>query len=169
MRLVGRSKTDKKLLAKAADVSAKGPGNMRPLQVAALEGHARVVRLLLENGTLVDQKNSVAWDCSYLRELKSKRRCRTGTARLRSRCECQMWTSWNCTPGSCELGKADLARLLLDGRADVDATGNSGYTALQVAVFSGGFDMVELILAQGGKDLFLRYHVGLRTVLHSQL
>lgn len=45
---------------------------MQPLRVAAFEGHANLVRLLPDNGTPVDEKNSIAWEGSYLRELESK-------------------------------------------------------------------------------------------------
>lgn len=144
-----RSKTVKMLLAKGADVSAKGPGGMRPLQVAALEDHVNVVRLLLENGAPIDERtrmHGTALMCAISR-------ANIGVVRVLldhgADVNAKGGLYGNALQAAATLGKVDLARLLLDSGANVDATGDGGFTALQVAAFPGRFDMIELLLSRG--------------------
>jgi|SRR5579872_1178116 len=46
-------------------------------------------------------------------------------------------------------GRSDVAQLLLDGKAVVDAKNKNGYTPLYLAARSGHKDVVELLLANG--------------------
>lgn len=144
-----RSNTVKMLLAKGADVSAKGPGGMRPLQVAALEGHVNVVRLLLANGAPIDERtrmHGTALICAISR-------ANIGVVRVLldhgADVNAKGGLYGNALQAAATLGKVDLARLLLDSGANVDATGDGGFTALQVAAFPGRFDMIELLLSRG--------------------
>lgn len=147
--VTGHSKIVKMLLAKGADISAKGPGNMRPLQIAALEGHANVVRILLENGAPVDEKtrlHGTALICA-------SSRANIGVVRVLldhgADVNAKGGLHGNALQAAAALGKVYLARLLLDSGANVDATGDGGYTALQVAAFPGRVDMIELLLSRG--------------------
>lgn len=145
----GHSKEVKLLLAKGANVSAKGAGYMRPLQVAALEGHSNVARLLLENGAPVDEKtrmHGTALICA-------SSRAQIGVARVlldrRADVNEKGGRFGNALQAAAALGKVDVARLLLDSGANVDAIGDGGFTALQVAAFPGRVDMIELLLSRG--------------------
>lgn len=145
----GHSKIVKMLLAKGADISAKGPGCMPPLQRAALEGHANVVRILLENGAPVDKGarlHGTALSCACSRaNIDVVRVLLDHGADVNAK----GGLHGNALQAAATLGKVDLARLLLDAGANVDATGDGGYTALQVAAFPGRFDMIQLLLSRG--------------------
>lgn len=145
----GHSKIVKLLLAKGVDFSAKGRGDMRPLQVAASEGHASIVCLLLEDGAPVDERtrlHGTALICASSRaHLNVVRVLLDHGADVNAK----GGFYGNALQAAAALGKVDLARLLLDSGANVDAAGDGGYTALQVAAFPGKFDLIELLLSRG--------------------
>jgi len=56
-------------------------------------------------------------------------------------------------------GGTSVVRALLDGKADIDARGGSGYTALMIAARAGQGDVVRLLLEKGA-DLDARNEAG---------
>ncbi|HUW31747.1 MAG TPA: ankyrin repeat domain-containing protein [Planctomycetota bacterium] len=117
----GHAEAARILLAHGADVDAKDSSGAMPLHLAARCGHKDVVRLLLDNNAAIDARRRYTEYTPLAEALNGDR------AELR----------------------ADVAELLVERGADVNAVGYNSYRPLHYAVMSGLWSVVELLLAKG--------------------
>ncbi|RSM12328.1 hypothetical protein CEP52_002549 [Fusarium oligoseptatum] len=131
-----------RLLEKGANVAAQSSDGWAALYLAVYYKQPEVVRLLLEHGADVDQKNKdIDW-----------RRPMGGVTALHA---------------AAEIGSEVMARLLIKAGADVRATDGDGMTALYKAVSNGcaSLAIVDLLLAHG-VDINTHHGDNEATVLH---
>jgi len=117
----GNRQTTKDLLAKGADVNAKGERGFLALHLAAGKGHKDIVELLIEKGADVNAKAASTLGYEGMTVLH----------------------------GACLKGQKGVAELLIAKGADVNAKGKNGYTPLHIAVTRGYRDVAELLIAKG--------------------
>jgi len=109
------------LLAKGADVNAKGEMGLLALHLAARKGHQDILELLVEKGADVNaQSENTVWD--------------PGMTALHS---------------ACAGGQKAVAELLIAKGANVNAKSKNGYTPLHMASTEGYKDVAELLIARG--------------------
>jgi len=121
--LNGHERVVRALLERGANPNLRSTlENVNPLYVACLEGHSAVVQVLLEHDDVDINAVGVEKDGS--------------------------------TPlmGCCEGGHAELAKLLLESGADLEARNHSGATALFYATQQGHQDVVQLLLLDSRCD-----------------
>jgi len=117
----GDIQATKDLLAKGADVNAKGERGFLALHLAAGSGHKDIVELLIEKGADVNAKAASTLGYEGMTVLH----------------------------GACLHGRRGVAELLLAKGADVNAKSKNGYTPLHVAATRGYRDVAELLIAKG--------------------
>jgi cytohesin len=144
----GHSEAVRLLLDKGADMHvANGEGAM-PFHQAAYDGHVEVVELLLERGEEVDVRD---WDDRTALHLTAWKD-RQDIARLLieegARVNAEDSTGGGATPlhYAAALGSLDVASVLLEHCADVDAKASEGTTPLHLAVYRKKPELVRLLL-----------------------
>jgi uncharacterized protein len=142
--LSGDARAVRSLLDKGADVNAKTNDGGTPLMFAAVMGHVDVMRLLIERGADINARNNTgdtalllvienASDADAMRALVALRGANRGTL------------------GGAPEPIASIVRVLLDNRADVNATNDNGATALMYAAQRCDEVTVHLLLDMGAK------------------
>jgi ankyrin repeat protein len=145
-----------------ASVDARDAGGNTPLLVAAVEGNAAMVALLLARGADIDARDGSEYRAFDLAVERYNRAAAQA-----------MLEHWIKGGGSDEqraasrmalaAAKDELPAVLaaLDAGTPADAIGHSGYTALALAARWGRMQIVELLLARGAKaDLATRSRYG---------
>jgi ankyrin repeat protein len=155
------------LIRKGADVNQKGAHGEMALHWAAAKGHCEAARLLVEEGTDVNAKTDkqrmdmdaiveteadvVCWRLKYL---ESRERQKQAIAAGRS---CQIMGELRIAfaekdtalHSAAQRGHREIAELLLENGADVNATNRWGQTPLHYAVVFQHAEAVEVLLGAG--------------------
>lgn len=113
----------KALLDKGADARGLTKTKCTPLEIAAMNGHAQVVQLLLATQEGLETIN---WFCEDDEE--------SSTALL----------------SAAAAGYVEIVQILLDHGADVTAKSSRGFSVYDKACYSGSLDLVTLLLTRSG-------------------
>jgi len=158
--LIGDLELAKKALAAGADVSVRDNSGRTPLHRATGNGHAGMVRLLLEAGADVDMRDENI-GASPLHEACGEDRVDVALLLLEAGADPNARDKWRGTPlhWAATHGHFGMIRLLLDYEADPNARDGKEWTPLHHAVFRGCVESVRLLL-QAGADLGARDREG---------
>jgi ankyrin repeat protein len=129
------------LLEHGADVNAREVDHLTPLHVAARYGRIEVLRVLLEHGTSVgaadDDRKTAFHEHVNARDVEDK-------TPLHVVSESPDWNDPNFVPSL-----TNVARLLLEYGADVNARRNDLFTPLHVAARYGRVELARMLLEHG--------------------
>jgi ankyrin repeat protein len=144
----GHSEVVRLLLDKGADMHATNRVGAMPFHQAAYGGHGKVVELLLERGEKVDVRD---WDnrtALHLTAWKNQRDIARLLIEEGARVNAEDGTDGGATPlhYAAALGSWDVASVLLEHCADIDAKASEGATPLHLAVFRKKPELVRLLL-----------------------
>ena len=142
----GKADAVRLLLEARADVNAKESwGGTTALMWAVTQGHVEAARLLIAAGADVNTRSHYV--------AAANGRGFEGRTPVASRAEekVEEFASGWLTPlmFAARDGALDLARLLADAGADVDAVAGDGKTALALAIFDGNYDLASFLVEQG--------------------
>ncbi|KAJ7819608.1 ankyrin repeat-containing domain protein [Mycena olivaceomarginata] len=129
------------LLECGADVNAQGGVYGNALQAASQGGHLDLAQLLLERGADVNTQGG--WYGNALQAAAERGHLLLGTAAARG------GLYGNALHTASARGHLDLAQLLLERGADVNAQGGEYGNALQAASQGGHLDLAQLLLERG--------------------
>ena len=134
------------LLVAKADVNAADKQGQTPLQLAAVGGKAAMVKLLREHGA--HDPTVDIYEAAGSGDLAAARVLLQGRPDLVS-----VNILFGMTPlqWAVQKGHLDMAELLLDNKADVNAKDILGETALHYAARNGRPDLVAILLSHGAK------------------
>jgi ankyrin repeat protein/beta-lactamase regulating signal transducer with metallopeptidase domain len=137
------------LLAKGADVNAKGEFNDPPLLYAAATGQKDLVELLLARGAKVDAGDS--FGTTPLHKASENGHRETVALFLAHGADINVKTENGFTPLhlSARRGRKEVVKFLLERGASVNAKNNNEQTALHAAARKGRVEIVELLIASG--------------------
>jgi ankyrin repeat protein len=144
------------LLAKGADVNAKGKDDWTPLDAAV--GHARkdIVKLLLAKGADINAKDKGGETPLHFAAEFGRKDMVALLLSKGAEIDARNAWGWTALHWAARNGSMDIAKLLLAKRADVNISenfnnsGNSGRTPLGIAEESGHKDVVKLLRQHGG-------------------
>ncbi|KAG7468288.1 hypothetical protein MATL_G00141280 [Megalops atlanticus] len=144
-----------------------------PLIIAARNGHAKVVRLLLDHYRVdTEQTGTVRFD-GYVIDGATALWCAAGAGHFEvvrllvlHNANVNHTTVTNSTPlrAACFDGRLDIVRFLVDHNADISIANKYDNTCLMIAAYKGHTDVVRFLL-QRGADPDARAHCG-ATALH---
>lgn len=147
------------LLQKGARTNVVNANGESPLFSAVKGGSVSCVRLLIDNGAIINSRSNLARDFVGNTSLHAAVRwdsedsSRLDVARtliaLGIDIDAQNLSGKTALSEACQAGKVTMARLLLDKGANVNATDASGRSILADSVLSNKEAMVELLLARG--------------------
>ncbi|XP_061077966.1 protein fem-1 homolog B [Conger conger] len=144
-----------------------------PLIIAARNGHAKVVRLLLDHYRVeTEQTGTVRFD-GYVIDGATALWCAAGAGHFEvvrllvlHSANVNHTTVTNSTPlrAACFDGRLDIVRYLVENRADIGIANKYDNTCLMIAAYKGHGDVVRFLLERGA-DPNARAHCG-ATALH---
>ena len=159
----------KKLIAKGADVDAKNQEGWPLLVLAAKEGHADIVRILIKNRAQINVRDDewgltplhIAAHQGHVDVVKVLIDAGMHSARLNAHAR------WGHTPleYAASRGHKDVVELLLAKGADIEAADDWNNTALLQSTANNHLEIVKLLLDRGA-NVEARIKPGLETPLH---
>ncbi len=146
----GNLETVRILIGHGADVNAVAHFNWTALMVAAVKGHELVVNLLLDHGADANVADTYGWTplmrAAYENRAGAVRAfLRTGKVELDAKDE----TGSTALHHAVAQGHVEIARLLLENGASIDARNREGLTPLEVAKRMEKKESVILLESRG--------------------
>lgn len=169
--LLNRSESDVRFLL--GYVSQQGGQRSTPLIVAARNGHAKVVRLLLEHYRVQTQQTGTVRFDGYVIDGATALWCAAGAGHFEvvkllvsHGANVNHTTVTNSTPlrAACFDGRLDIVRYLVENNANISIANKYDNTCLMIAAYKGHTDVVRYLLEQRA-DPNARAHCG-ATALH---
>jgi len=152
------------LLHAGCNVNARGHGGQTALAVAARDGHKDIAEILLRSGANVNARDDDA--DTPLREAATRGRTDLVALLLAHGADVNAVGKRDFTPlHSAAHRDTPVAEMLLDAGAAANARNDRGETPLHIASWSGGPDLVRLLIARGA-DVNAMDDAG-RTPLHA--
>jgi ankyrin repeat protein len=139
----------KSLLDKGADVNAKRDGGWTALMLAARGGHVEVAKTLLDKGADVNANNYAGRQPSAplsLDQICERTIAMDSYPTYPSLWDNQFFYGSTALMMAANWGHPEVARLLLDNGADVNARNHFGTTALAAAVLKGYLEVTKILL-----------------------
>jgi len=142
-----------RLIAKGADINVRAYGGLTPLHQAASAGNLKVAQLLIDHGADLNTRGN--WG-TILQTLIYRQCDPTGEMvklLLKSGAKLQPFSFGNTELHLAALqGSTDMARLLVECGADVDAVNEYGHTPLYYAAKHGHRKTADALIAAGAKE-----------------
>jgi len=137
----------KAAIAHGADVNVKNKYGDTPISWASRNGHADVVKMLLDHGVKINDKNELLRDASMGGLLWLVRDMLAKDANVNAT------NKWGRTAlyGASWEGHTDVVKLLLTHNANVNARNKDGDTPLRWAAWKGHSEIVKILLTHGAK------------------
>jgi ankyrin repeat protein len=138
------------LLSRSVDIDAVDNTRGTALHLAAAAGHDEVVRLLMERMATIDAQDADGY--TPLARACARGHLAVATRLLSAGASVHTANAYARTPlllVARESGHVELARLLLDRKADIDARDKFGDTSLNLAAWRGFRPVVDLLLERG--------------------
>jgi ankyrin repeat protein len=151
----GHEAVVKLLLEKGAELESKDDDGLTPLAGAAMNGHEAVVKLLLEKEAELESKDDdgltpLAGAAKNGHEAVVRQLLATDSVDVNSKDKTtQSEGSVTALYRASCAGHANIARMLLDGDADINAQGGIYGSPLQAASFRGHEEVVQMLLDYG--------------------
>lgn len=136
----------RRLLAQGNDPNSVNRRGDSLLMIAVREARPDVFKALLENRADPNYQNPLGDSALTLAALKGDRPMVEALLAAGARTNKPGWTPLGYAASE---GHQDIARLLLDRGADVNAASDNGTTPLMMAARAGKVEMVKLLLARG--------------------
>lgn len=132
-----------RLLARGMDPNSSDPDGRTLLMRAAWDGNEELIRLLLDRKARVDQRNSRGESALMMAALQGK----VGAVKLlHGRGAPLDGNGWTPLHYAAFNGHTEVAKFLLDNRANIDARAPNGATALMLAARGGHLDLARLLI-----------------------
>jgi ankyrin repeat protein len=130
-------------------VNARGGDEETPMHVAAFEGHADILSLLLGHCAHVDGRNSSGW--TPLKRASRSGKVEAGQCLLDRGADinAQDHDGWVPLVWTVIRDEVEFARMLLERGARIDVLDNNNYTALHWAAIYDNIQFVRLLLEHG--------------------
>ncbi|XP_028921258.1 protein fem-1 homolog B [Ornithorhynchus anatinus] len=169
--LLNRSESDIRYLL--GYVSQQGGQRSTPLIIAARNGHAKVVRLLLEHYRVHTQQTGTVRFDGYVIDGATALWCAAGAGHFEvvkllvsHGANVNHTTVTNSTPlrAACFDGRLDIVKYLVENHANISIANKYDNTCLMIAAYKGHTDVVRYLLEQRA-DPNARAHCG-ATALH---
>jgi ankyrin repeat protein len=149
---LGYALTVELLIAKGADVNAKGSHYLPPLHTAARDGRDKVIRVLVANGVKVDSRESFAPHETPLHMAALYDNPAAVQALIELGADVNAKDTYDFTPlMECFLSNISIARMLIAAGANVNAANKKGKGPLYFAARHGNLEMAKLLLQKGAK------------------
>jgi ankyrin repeat protein len=140
----GKTEALRVLVEAGGNVNAKETwGGTTALMWAVSEGHAEAAKLLIDSGADVNARSN------YVAAANGRGfEGRTPLANRAADARPEEFASGWLTPlmFAAREGHVELARLLVDARADIDAGAGDGKTALSIAIFNGNYEVASYLV-----------------------
>lgn len=169
--LLNRSESDIRYLL--GYVSQQGGQRSTPLIIAARNGHAKVVRLLLEHYRVQTQQTGTVRFDGYVIDGATALWCAAGAGHFEvvkllvsHGANVNHTTVTNSTPlrAACFDGRLDIVKYLVENNANISIANKYDNTCLMIAAYKGHTDVVRYLLEQRA-DPNAKAHCG-ATALH---
>ena len=149
------------------DVNARGGVEVTPMRVAALEGHADILSLLLKHGAHVDGRASLNTTPLHLATFNGK--VEAGQCLLDGGADINAQDRDGRTPlyWTAFQDQVEFARMLLKRGARIDVPDKNDWTALHRAVMKENIQFVRLLLEHGA-DVNARDNGGMTPAQHTK-
>jgi len=146
--MVGQPEIVRLLLNSGADMHAANRFGAMPLHQAAYAGHRRIVEMLLERGEKVDVKDGDDRTALHLTAWNNRQEIALLLIEKGARVDTGDSAGKGATPlhYAAALGSADVARVLLEHCANIDAMAMEGATPLHIAVSRKRPELVRLLI-----------------------
>ncbi len=146
---IGQPEIVRLLLDNGADMHAANRFGAMPFHQAAYAGHRKIVEMLLERGEKVDVKDGDDRTALHLTAWNDRQEIALLLIEKGARVDTGDSAGKGATPlhYAAALGSADVARVLLEHCANIDAMALEGATPLHLAVSREKPDLVRLLLA----------------------
>jgi hypothetical protein len=142
-----------RLIAKGADVNVSAYGGLTPLHQAASAGHLDVAKLLIDHGADLNARGSWGTILQTLVYRKGDSGAEMVKLLLESGAKLQSFSFGNTELHVAALqGSTDVARLLVERGADVNAVNEYGHTPLYYAARHGHRKTAAALIAAGAKE-----------------
>ncbi len=140
------------LLDAGTNLAAPDPTGEPPLLIAALEGHADVVALLLDRGADINVRNksglTALHAAAYGGNLPVVELLLSKGALVN---DSDNFFKMSPLHAAAEEGYADVVKVLLGAKADIEAKERNGYTPLTQAGWREHWDAADLLMKAGAK------------------
>jgi uncharacterized protein len=133
-------------LRKGMEPNTIDPTGQPVLQLAAFEGHQKVVEALVAGGANIDRKNKIGETAIMLAAFKGHK----GIVEFLLKKEAQInHEGWTPLIYAATEGHVEIAKMLIDATVYIDQHAPSGMTALMMAARGGHEKMVTLLIEEG--------------------
>ncbi len=141
-----------RLIAKGAEVNVKAFGNFTPLHQAASSGNLKVAKLLIDHGADLNARGGEGTVLHRIINRKSKSNGEMAKLLLESGVRLQEFSFGNTELHLAAMkGLSDMARVLVEHGADVNAVNGYGHTPLYYAAKHGYRSLADILIAAGAK------------------
>ena len=146
-----------RLIALGVCVDAKDRSGNTPLHEASGNGHADVVKLLIDNGAKVGVRNGrgeapLSWIASsFRRDIEKFKEIIEALINAGAEIDAQDNRGNTALHRVSERGHADVVKLLINAGADINAKNKDGDTALHRARENNHANVVELLIKEGAE------------------
>jgi len=144
--IIGNYEIVKELLKRNADIHIGDVDNSQPIHLAAISGNVQIAELLLTNGADVNEQDDNG--ATPLTFAAGRRHIDMVRYLLEKGADVRIRNTAGMTP-LFFAGTPEIATVILDNGADIDAPSNDGTTPLLAAVWRGRSELIRYLLERG--------------------
>ena len=131
--------------------SKRQKGGMTALMDVSRTGHAEIVKMLLENGADVNEKDNEGWTALIWASANGHTKTVSILLEKGANVNAKSYIDISALHQASLNGHTEIVEILLDKEAEVNASDNEGWTALIQASLNGHTEIVEILLDKGAE------------------